>query len=76
MEWELGILKVGIAKREKMLWGDGNIVGCEGGYMDVCVSRIVHLKGEKGEPRGWVCCGLGRKKLASQRRTRRALETW
>lgn len=38
MEWELGILK-GISKREKMLWGDGNIVGCEGGYMDVWVSQ-------------------------------------
>lgn len=39
MEWELGILKVGILKREKMLWGDGNVIGCEGGYMDVWVSQ-------------------------------------
>ena len=37
MEWELGILNP--KEREKMLCGDGNVLGCEGGYMDVWVSQ-------------------------------------
>lgn len=42
--------------REKMLWSDGNVLGCKGGYVDVYVSQDslnrtlkVAALGEKGE---------------------------